>query len=48
MLIDATYEGGVLKPDRPLPLDEHERVRNFTRIGARGLSKPVKSAIHSQ
>lgn len=26
-LIDATYEGGVLKPDRPLPLDEHERVR---------------------
>lgn len=27
LLVDATYEGGVLKPDRPLPLNEHERVR---------------------
>lgn len=27
MLVDATYEGGVLKPDRPLPLSEHQRVR---------------------
>ena len=25
--IEATYEGGVLMPDRPLPLDEHQRVQ---------------------
>ena len=24
--IEATYENGVLKPDKPLPLDEHARV----------------------
>ena len=24
--IEATYEGGVLKPAQPLPLREHERV----------------------
>jgi predicted DNA-binding antitoxin AbrB/MazE fold protein len=24
--VEATYEEGVLKPDRPLPLSEHERV----------------------
>lgn len=27
LLVDATYEGGVLKPDQPLPLSEHQRVR---------------------
>lgn len=27
MTIDATYEQGVLKPDQPLPLKEHEKVR---------------------
>ena len=25
--IDAVYENGILKPDRPLPLKEHEKVR---------------------
>lgn len=25
--VEAIYEAGVLKPDRPLPLAEHERVR---------------------
>ena len=25
--IEAVYEAGVLKPDRPLPLKEHEKVR---------------------
>jgi predicted DNA-binding antitoxin AbrB/MazE fold protein len=25
--IEATYEGGVLKPAEPLPLAEHEKVR---------------------
>ena len=25
--IEATYEGGVLKPVSPLPLKEHEKVR---------------------
>lgn len=27
IIIDATYEGGVLKPEGPLPLTEHQRVR---------------------
>lgn len=27
LLIEATYEGGVLKPDQPLPLGEHQRVQ---------------------
>jgi predicted DNA-binding antitoxin AbrB/MazE fold protein len=25
--IEATYENGVLKPDQPLPLQEHDKVR---------------------
>ena len=25
--IEATYENGMLKPDRPLPLEEHQRVK---------------------
>lgn len=25
--VEATYENGMLKPDRPLPLDEHQRVK---------------------
>ena len=27
LTIDAVYENGVLKPSRPLPLEEHEKVR---------------------
>ena len=27
LTIQATYENGVLKPDRPLPLREHETVQ---------------------
>jgi len=27
MVVEATYENGVLKPERPLPLAEHEKVR---------------------
>jgi predicted DNA-binding antitoxin AbrB/MazE fold protein len=27
LTVEATYENGVLKPDRPLPFKEHERVR---------------------
>lgn len=27
ILIEAVYEAGVLKPDRPLPLNEHQRVQ---------------------
>ncbi len=27
LTIQATYENGVLKPDQPLPLREHERVQ---------------------
>jgi len=26
MTVEAVYENGVLKPVRPLPLDEHEKV----------------------
>lgn len=26
MEVQATYENGVLRPDKPLPLKEHERV----------------------
>ena len=25
--VEAVYVGGVLKPERPLPLEEHQRVR---------------------
>jgi predicted DNA-binding antitoxin AbrB/MazE fold protein len=27
IVVEATYENGVLKPAQPLPLDEHEKVR---------------------
>jgi predicted DNA-binding antitoxin AbrB/MazE fold protein len=27
--VEAVYENGVLKPDKPLPLDEHERVKVY-------------------
>lgn len=27
LTIDATYEDGVLRPEEPLPLEEHQRVR---------------------
>jgi predicted DNA-binding antitoxin AbrB/MazE fold protein len=27
LLVEATYEGGVLKLDQPLPLGEHQRVQ---------------------
>ena len=27
LIIEAIYEDGVLKPSRPLPLEEHETVR---------------------
>lgn len=27
LLVEATYEEGVLKLDQPLPLDEHQRVQ---------------------
>jgi len=27
LVIEGTYENGVIKPDGPLPLKEHERVR---------------------
>jgi predicted DNA-binding antitoxin AbrB/MazE fold protein len=27
MVVEATYENGVLKPDQPLPLAEHEKVQ---------------------
>jgi predicted DNA-binding antitoxin AbrB/MazE fold protein len=27
LVIDAVYEDGVLKPDSPLPIREHQRVR---------------------
>lgn len=27
IVVEATYENGVLKPSQPLPLNEHEKVR---------------------
>ena len=27
LFVEATYEGGMLKPDQPLPLHEHQRVQ---------------------
>jgi predicted DNA-binding antitoxin AbrB/MazE fold protein len=27
IVVEAVYEDGVLKPDSPLPLEEHEKVR---------------------
>ncbi len=27
LVVEATYENGMLKLERPLPLDEHEKVR---------------------
>ena len=27
IVVEATYENGVLKPERPLPLGEHEKVQ---------------------
>jgi predicted DNA-binding antitoxin AbrB/MazE fold protein len=27
IVVEATYENGVLKPAEPLPLDEHQKVR---------------------
>lgn len=39
--VDAVYEGGVLKPDRPLPLEEGARVRLTIQILAED-SKAVK------
>lgn len=32
--VDATYADGVLKPSRPLPLNEHEQVRITVDSGA--------------
>jgi predicted DNA-binding antitoxin AbrB/MazE fold protein len=33
MVIDATYENGVLKPEHPLPLAEHEKVQVTVHTG---------------
>lgn len=33
LVVDATYENGELRLDRPLPLGEHERVRVTVQSG---------------
>jgi predicted DNA-binding antitoxin AbrB/MazE fold protein len=33
IVVDATYENGVLKPVEPLPLGEHEKVQITVRPG---------------
>ncbi len=33
LVVEATYENGMLKLDRPLPLGEHERVRIIVQAG---------------
>ena len=34
LVVEATYENGVLKPAQPLPLDEHEKVELVIRTPA--------------
>jgi predicted DNA-binding antitoxin AbrB/MazE fold protein len=33
IVVEATYENGVLKPAQPLPLDEHQKVQLTIRTG---------------
>jgi len=33
LIVEATYENGTLKLERPLPLKEHERVRVTVHVG---------------
>lgn len=42
--VEATYENGVLKLDRPLPLSEHEKVR-VTVESAAGLARRTAGLI---
>jgi predicted DNA-binding antitoxin AbrB/MazE fold protein len=35
IVVEATYENGVLKPAKPLPLGEHEKVRVTVEPGQR-------------
>jgi len=38
IVVEATYENGVLKPAQPLPLGEHEKVRLMIERGPSPLS----------
>lgn len=38
--VEATYEGGVLKPAQPLPLEEHEKVQ----VIVQPVRQPVQGA----
>jgi len=38
IVVEATYENGVLKPAEPLPLAEHEKVR----VTVEGVSPPAE------
>ncbi len=40
IVVEATYENGVLKPAQPLPLGEHEKVR----VTVESQSSPVLQA----
>ena len=44
IVVDATYEGGFLKPAEPLPLDEHQRVRLHVTVD-RPLSLDAVAAV---
>ena len=44
IVVEATYEGGMLKLDKPLPLDEHARVRlTVSPVGAQ--TDPLEAVI---
>ena len=44
IVVEATYEGGILKLDKPLPLDEHARVRlTVSPVGAQ--TDPLEAVI---
>lgn len=45
--IEAVYEGGVLKPAGPLPLQEHERVRVTVEPPGPSLAEQIAARAHA-
>jgi predicted DNA-binding antitoxin AbrB/MazE fold protein len=44
LTIETVYENGVLKPNQPLPLREHEKVQ-ITIVGARSWAKQTAGML---
>ncbi|HUG92983.1 MAG TPA: antitoxin family protein [Planctomycetaceae bacterium] len=45
IIVEATYEDGVLKPARPLPLSEHEQVQVEVTIRRRPSTEEAVEAV---